>query len=921
MTDPTLRRLRRGRFLLLLGAAVVALLLAARLATGLYVDALWFREVGFQSVFWKDLAWVWGTRGLAALVVGGALFINLRIVARGLGALQIRRRFGNLEIAERLPAHYVSWGVWGLSALLGLWFGASVPEGVARALLLQAHAPEWGLVDPYLGRDLGYYVFVLPNLRAGVTLGLLVTFLLTAVTASGYAATGTFQVSGRAITVTAQARRHLSVLVALFLVLVGVRFAVGRSLLLLAGSSDIPGLFGYADHAARLPALRALAVVSVIAAVGVLVGGWRAQVVPALAGVIALVLGVFVGGQIYPSLVQRFAVVPNQLERETPYIEANLEYTRRGFGLEALAGTAVETRLDAPVPWDVVMDRFQGLPMWGADALITTFRERQARFRYYDFSAPQIDRYPGPDGPIPVAISVREVDPAGIEDPNWQNLHLRERFVVGNGVVAVAAAGRNEEWGPRNLVSGIPLQVDPAAPSSLALERASVFFGTRGQGYAVVNPSDTTFLAPDGGPGEAGRDFPQGIRLGSLFRKLVVAWELGEPNLLFAGEVGEGSRLILHRNVLERVRRVAPFLRFPETPYPVVHEGRVLWVAEGFTATRYFPLARPFDLEFRRPVAYVRNSVKAVVDAVTGEVALYGLPGEDPLLEGWRRAFPDVVRPLEEMPAGLRDHLRYPESLLSLQARVLLQYHQEAARTFFQQEEQWALSQELSRTTAPVPYQPEYGLVQYPGDEEPHFQISTVFVPAGRDNLTGLLTGRLDAAGAPRLRLLEFPISQELRGPRQVETLVEQDPVISQQFSLWRTGGSSVWTGHLHVVPVGERVVYVEPIFLAADANAIPELRRFVVSDGERVAMAETLAGAVMAMAGGELASVSAEVAPGMPGDSPSGSPTPAAAGALRILDRAEERLRAGDFAGFGEALRELRRALEDLSGGVRDSG
>lgn len=919
MSDPTLRRLKRGRVLILLLGAAVILLMASRMLVGLYVDALWFGEVGYAAVFWKDLRWVWGTRAVMALLVAAALYLNLRVVAASLGTLQIRRRFGNLEIAERLPSHYISWGVAGFAAFLGLWFGASVPDGVARSALLWVNAPEWGVADPFLGRDLGWFVFSVPLFRAGVTFGLVISFLLLAVTLGGYATTGTFQFGPRGLVMTAGARRHLGILLALFLVLLGARFSLGRSLLLLYGSADIPGLFGYADHAARFPAMRILAVLSVIAALGVVVGSWRNQIVPTLAGIGALALGVILGGQLYPSMVQRFSVVPNQLERETPYIEANLDFTRLGFGLEAMDRSRVETRLDAPVSWELALDRFRGLSVWSTDALLNTFRERQARFKYYNFSTPQLDRYMGPDGPVPVALAVREVEPAGIDDPNWQNLHLRERFVVGNGVVAVAATDRTADWGPRYHIAGIPPEFDPGAPDGLTLNRTSVFFASRSQAYALVNPTDTTFLAPDGSRGVAGTDFPQGIRMESLLRKLAVAWHLQEANFLFAGEVREDSRLVLHRSVLERVQRVAPFLRYPEVPYPAVHQGRIVWMVEGFTGTRYFPLARPFELEFRRPVAYARNSVKVTVDAVTGEMAFYALPGNDPLLDGWRAAYPGLIKPMEEMPAGLRDHIRYPQALLSLQAQVLLQYHQETAQTFFEQEEQWALSQEMGQSTTPVPYRPEYAIVQFPGDDEPHFQVSTVFVPAGRDNLTGLLTGRTESDGTFRLRLLEFPISQELRGPRQVETLVEQDPVISQQFSLWRTGGSSVWTGHLHVVPVGDRVLYMEPIFLAADANAIPELRRFVVSDGERVSMEETLAGAVAALAGEGLRDLIApEVGAGVEVE---GTALPGASDALRILERAEERLRAGDFAGFGEALDELRRTLESLSRGGRDSG
>jgi uncharacterized membrane protein (UPF0182 family) len=912
VSDTTLRRLRRTRTLLAGAIGLAVLLILSRGLTGLYVDALWFGEVGYTSVFWKDLAWVWGVRAVMCLLVGGALFLNLRIVARSLGTLQIRRRFGNLEIAERLPERYIVWGVAGLSALLGLWFGASVPPGVARSALLLLNAGEWGMVDPFLGRDVGHYVFAVPLLRAGVTFGLVVSFLLLAVTLAGYATTGTFQLGQRGVTISPGARRHLGILLGVFLVLIAARFALGRSLLLLYGSSDVPGLFGYTDAAARSPGLRILAVLSVGAAIGVMVSAWKSQLLPLLVGIGALIVGGLGAGQVYPSLVQRFMVVPNELARETPYIEENIRFTRLGYGLESLTRDAVPIDMDAPVNWEAAIPGFAGLPVWSADALTSTFRELQAGFRYYDFSPPAVDRYPTPEGLLPVALSVREVNPGEIQDPNWQNLHIRERFVTGNGVVAVKATDRNADWGPVNLLTTTG-EASPDLPEALALEQPRIVVGSRSQPYAVVSPTDSTFLAPDGSRGEAGADFPTGIGMSSLLRRLVVAWHLQETNFLFSTDVGPDSRLILVRSAMERVRRIAPFLRYPENPYPVVHDGRVVWVVEGFTATRYFPLSRPFELEFRRPVAYARNSVKVTVDAVTGETNFYVMPGEDPLIDAWASAFPGLFRPLEEMPGGLRDHLRYSQALLNLQSQVLLDYHQAEPQTFFGQIEQWALSQELSRTTSPVSYRPDYSVIQLPGDEEPSFQLTTVFVPAGRDNLTAMLAGRLREDGSQYLRLIDFPITRELRGPRQVETLVEQDPVISQQFSLWRTGGSSVWTGHLHVLPIGNRVLYMEPIFLAAEDDAIPELRRFVVSDGERVAMEETLAGAVASLAG---ESVRTALATALEAEEAGAVPPVSAARALELLDRAEARLRAGDFAGFGASLDELRAALERLSTG-----
>ena len=905
--------LARIRFAIFGVMGVLALLVASQGGVGLYADALWFNETGYPQVFWAHLAWVWGTRAVAGLGVAAFVFINLRQVGSSLGSVHIRRRFGNLEIAERLPERLVLLTVLGLSLLLGLWFGAAVPESVGRSALLRTAAEPWGIVDPVLGHDLSYYVFTLPLLRAVVTFCLVVGFLTFTLCIAGYATTGVLSLSEGGMVMTDRARRHLGLLLFGFLVLLAARFALGRPLLLLGGTSDVQGIFGHTDAVARLPGLRVQALLALAGAVGVLAGAWRNRLLPAAVGVGVLLVGVVGAGQLYPSFVQRFQVVPNELARETPWIELNLERTREAFGLHTLERGPYTAQATGAVDWQAARAQLTGLPVWTPSTLLTTYREVEARFRYYHFPTVAFDRYPGPGGDIPVALSVREIDPGGIEDPNWQNLHLRERYVTGNGLVVSDATDRTPEGRPLNFVAGIPAVPTDGAALELAVERSSVFYGSRTQPYAVITPSESDYHAPDGSPGVPGVDLPQGLEIGSLTSKLLFAWYLGEANLLFSSEVRPDSRLVLHRGVTERVRRIAPFFSFPEVPYPVVHQGRIIWILEGFSQSRFYPLASPTSLEFGRATSYVRNSVKVTVDATTGEVTFYAVPIEDPLRDAVARAFPGLIRPLADMPDGLRQHLRYSRTLLSTQASVLLQYHQRTAETFFGQQDVWATPRELEEGSNPVTYQPEYSLIRLPGDDEVEFRLLTAFVPAGRQNLTGLLGGELTSEGTPRLRLFDVPVENQVPGPRQVEALIEQDPVISQQFSLWRTGGSRVWTGHLHIVPVGNRTVYMEPVFLAAEADAIPELRRFVVSDGQSVAMAETLLGAVAALAGtsiGEGAGPADRRGPPVSGFDAARALEEWPEAALQQLEQAEARARAGDWAGFGAALEELRRTL-----------
>jgi uncharacterized membrane protein (UPF0182 family) len=909
MPDLGTRTRTWGRLLILVVVGAGALLLLGRGFANLYTEILWFSSVGYESVYWTLLLADGGTRLLAGLLTALIAFLNFRVVARTLNAIQIKRQFGNLEIAERLPARTILWGVAIISLLLGLWVGASFPRDAGIRALLFSRAPSWGLRTPFLPRDISFFVFTLPMLEGLIILGLALTFLLLSFSAAGYAATGSLTFRAGRANIAELPRKHLGVLAGLFFLILAARFWLSPFLLLLDGNSGVQGIFGFADAQARVPAYRVLALLSAAGGVATIWSAFRRRLAPLVGAGIAVVLGGLILLQAYPEIVQRWQVEPNELARETPFIEANLEFTRLGFGLDSLNKEEYDYGEDVQPDWAEAARQFAGLPIWTPATLLTTFQEIEARYRYYDFAEVAVDRYPSTGGITPVAVAVREIDPGGIEDPNWQNLHLRPRYLAGMGAVASAVNRRTPQGRPPMFLSGIP-PVEPegsGAPEALALADPSVYFGSQPQLYAVITPGVGT---PDTGDEEI-----QGIRLGGLFRTLAFAWRFRDPNLLFASEVSDESLFVYRRSVVERAAAIAPFLRFLEAPYPVIYQGTIVWILEGFTATRRFPLSARQELAGRGTATYVRNSVKVTVDAVTGETRFYRVDDEDPLLDAWSRVFPGVVRPLEEMPAELRLHTRYARSLLELQARVLLQYHQETAPTFHGQQDVWALPQELSQGTRPVPYRPEYGIYRLPGEEREEFLLTTVFVPAGRQNLTGLLAARSDPDHYGELHLLNIAVEEQVPGPRQVEALVEQDPVISQQFSLWRQGGSQVWSGHLHVVPVGRRILYVEPIFLAAEADAIPELRRFVVSDGRRVAMEESLSEAISALAGAV-----GESFPGLPSEDAIPEQAPPMGRwpqeALDLLDRAEERLKAGDWAGFGTALEELRVLLQNLSEG-----
>lgn len=925
MPEPDIRprRFRGGKALIGGFLVLLLVLLVLRWAAALYVEHLWYVAEGAPRVFWTRTLWEWGARLLAGGVTAVLVWANLRVVASTFTGIQIRRRFGDLVIQEQLPRAYVRWGLWGGAVFTGLWFAAAVPAGTGLDALLLVYGPAVGEVDPVLGRDVGFYLFRFPVLSGMVTYGLVAVVFAGALTAAGYTATGAIRWGGGRVIVNRLPRQHLGLLAAVFIVLVGIRFALAPYALLLDGGSAVHGIFGYADEHARLTAYRMATFLSLFTAA---VGAWfaaRGRLLPVAAGGGALAIVVLGLVEVYPALVQRFEVQPNELARETSYIRQAIDHTRTGFGLAELRRARLEYTPPTPGDAPEIARRLDRLPVWTEGTLLATFRQIEARFEYYNFHEVAFDRYPSRESVEPVAVAVRELDPAEIPDPGWQNLHLRERFVRGMGAVSGRLNGQTVQGRLPMFLTAIPpeLRSGPDVPDGLRLDRPQVFVGSRPQYYAVLSPTESAFLAPDGSRGVAGTDFPQGIPMGSLGRTIALAWHFQDLNLLFASEVTRDSRFVYRRDVRTRIEALAPFLHLPEEPYPVIHQGGLVWIVEGFTLSRSYPLSVAHPIGPRRSANYVRNAVKATVDAVTGEARIYAADPDDPMLRAWSAAFPGLVRDLDDMPEGLRRHLRYSRWLFEVQSEVLLRYHQSEPRVFHAQQDRWDRAQEIGIDLRPIPYRPEYAFLTLPGEDEETFALSTVFVPFGRQNLASLMAARWQPdTGGGEILLWDVPLEDLVPGPRQVEALVEQDPEISQQFSLWRQGGSQVWTGHLHLVPVGNTLIYMEPIFLSAEAEAIPEIRRYVLSDGRRVVMEPTLEGALAALLGGGVPDPDGVEPPGE--GAPPVSRLPEAATiegsreALELLEAAEARLRDGDWEGFGRALEALRAHLRRLSGG-----
>jgi uncharacterized membrane protein (UPF0182 family) len=644
---------------------------------------------------------------------------------------------------------------------------------------------------------------------------------------------------------------------------------------------------------------------------------------PAALALGVLLVGAVLLGQAYPALIQKLRVEPNQLQREAPYIAWNMEYTRRAYGLDKMQRVAVGYRRQAMPAWEAVSPVLSGLPLWDPDPLRTAYNQVQTISGYYQFPHVDFDRYGPPGNRTQVAIALREFYLPNLPEAsrNWVTLKLNPKYTRGLGAVVSPANRATQDGEPVMWVRDLPrviadtaapgqLQLrvitDTAAPPELQLRDPRTYFGETTTEYVMAHPRTDTV--------DVGSSvMPLGVQLNSFTRLVAYAWLFADKNLLFSGELSSESRILYRRTLAERLNALAPFLLWDPDPYPVIDNGRIVWIIDGYSAVRSFPLTRAVRLGSLGAVRYLQNSAKATIDAVTGEVRLYVVDENEPVLRTYRGIFPRLFLPLSGMPESLRSHLRYPPLYLEAQADILEEYHLDRPEAFYSGQDVWQIPQEIGAPGAQRPYRPSFVSLRLPGATNAEFLLNMPFIARQRQNMTALLFGRSDAPHYGELMLLELPRDQQIPGPTQVQALMEQDPLISPQLSLWRQAGSDVELGHPRVIPLDSTFIYVQPLFLSAAGRPIPELQRVIVSDGRAVSMAPSLQEAVRGL--------SASV--GAPAPAPISSPSRPAAGvpagslpdqqrrALELLDDAERRLRSGDFAGFGARLAELRQLLQ----------
>jgi uncharacterized membrane protein (UPF0182 family) len=819
---------------------LIVLVAAARIWT----EYLWFQEVSFETVFITRI-WAWSLAALAGALLFLAIFLpNLYLARRLSPRIRISSNRADDVVVELVPVgdKTVMRVILGVSLVLALFFaltaGALWPD-----LLLFLNQASFGFSDPIFDRDASFYVFTLP-VMSGVH-----AFIWTALvlTLAGTIAVYVFdrailmKEGERGLFLAPHVKAHLSVLAALALVLKAGGYAIDAWKLNFAPGGVVFGA-GYADIHARLPVLYILAIVALASAVIFLVNihyrGWRLP----LAAVGLLVIFWIGAGQIYPALVQQYRVSPNEIVTEAPYIEDNITATRFAFGLDRV------TSRPFPAEQQLTLADFRAneatvdnIRLWDPGLLLQNYNQLQALRLYYTFVDVDVDRYDIDGDYRQVMLSAREMDQGGLQPQarTWVNQHLT--YTHGYGVVVSPVNEATAEGLPPLLVRDIP----PRTEADLSITRPEIYFGELGNDYVLVKTEANEFDYPQGDQNVFSTYEGQGgVPVASFLRTAAFSVRFGTLKLLFSDYLTDESRIMYNRTIQERVRKVAPFLSFDGDPYLVIRDdGSLFWIWDAYTTTGNFPYSQPRSTGLN----YLRNSVKAVVDAYNGDITLYQVDPDDALANAWNQVYEGLLTPGDEMPEDLRRHVRYPEDLFSIQAEVLLTYHMQDPQVFYNKEDVWEIPRERY-SNQEVPVLPYYVIMGLPGEGQEEMVLLQPFTPSQRLNMVGWMGARMDGDSYGELVVFEFPKQSQVFGPSQIESRISNDPRISEQITLWDQAGSNVIRGNLLVIPLEDAVVYVEPLYLQADTSPIPELRRVIASYDNRVTMLPSLGEALEAL-------------------------------------------------------------------------
>ena len=916
---------RRGlSFLVFVG--IIGFSIARAVAT-FFTNYLWFDAVDLNSVWLKILITKSALVAATSLLAFAFIFINLKLAVRATPVMDIFESFDSQDPLSRFREFvnerflkYRLWGAIGLSIFLGA--GASQ---LWEQVLLFINQKDFGVLDPVFQNDVSSYVFGLPLYRLFVSWGFQLVIFTSFIIVLFFIATGALQLRpGRLPEVSSGAKAHLSVLLAFVAVLKAFAYRLDSMELLYSPRGKVFGA-SYTDVVAHLPALNLLILISLFGAVLLLVNikrrGW---LLPATAISLWLAVSIIVGG-VVPAAIQRFRVLPDELNKELPYVENHINYTRLAYGLNNIEEKSFEASPN--LSKDDINDNAQtvdNIRLWDPTVLAETYSQLQEIRAYYALDEVDVDRYKINGELTQVMVSARELDQTNLPAVGWVNERLQ--YTHGYGVVFSPANNVASQGQPDFYVKGVPATT---TVTELEVEQPRIYFGESAESveYVVVNSLQEEVDYPLSTEGQSvaytNYSGEGGVGIGSFFRRLGFALRYSELNLLISNQLSDDSKLVMERNVVSRVKKAAPFLYTDNDPYLALIDGNLFWIIDMYTVSDKYPYAQPADtrrinensglpLNFN----YLRNSVKAVVNAYDGTMNFYVVDESDPLISSYQDIFPNLFTPKSSMNNELLDHIRYPEDLFTIQSDMYRDYHMTDPRVFYADEDPWVIPSDSSTTPRVAtlrgefteigfkPMLPYYLLMSLPGESDLSYLIFQPFNPENRPNMQSFLVADADPENYGQLLDFRLPKGEFVDGPSQVATRINQDPDISQIFTLLDQQGSSVIKGNLFVVPINQSILYYQPIYLQGEQNPLPEFKFVVVVFQDRIIMEESLSEALDSIFGSEFESDTFE-------DTEGESPLDLLEKATKAFEKAQQELQNGNLGLYQDLVEQAQQYVD----------
>ncbi|WP_189037488.1 UPF0182 family membrane protein [Streptomyces daqingensis] len=922
---------RRARTLLMTVGVLAVLAMLFVMFAGFWTDWLWYRSVQYSSVFTKTLWTKVGMFAVFGLLMSLAVGLNIWLAHRlrpPLSAMSLEQQ--SLDRYRMSIAPYKKWVLLGVTALVGLIAGASA-AGQWRTWLMWVNGVPFGKSDAHFGEDISFYAFDLPWYRFLLSFGFAAVVLSLIAAALVHYLYGGLRITTPGARATAQATGHLSVLLGFFVALKAVAYWLDRyGLAVKSGdfkaTDNWTGL-KYVDANAYLPAKTILFCIAIICALLFFATIWRRTWQLPVIGFGLMVLSAILIGGLYPAIVQKFQVQPNEQAKETPYIEKNIKATRDAYDIDDsqvddYSGTSKKGKEELRQ----AADDTASMRLLDPNVVSPTFQQKQQVRGYYQFPATlDVDRYKTKDGrEQDTVVGLREINTDGIPEKNWINEHFK--YTHGYGMVAAKGTAVDKDGAPDFTEKDLPPKGDKGK------YEGRVYYGEKTTQYSIVGgPQKELDYADDSGEKTYTYTGKSGVNLSNSLNRAAYAVNFNEPQILYSGAIGEGSRILYNRTPKERIEAVAPWLTIDGDPYPAVVDGRIKWIVDAYTTSDGYPYSSRTTLgdttadsltrDGQRAVVarqnrvnYIRNSVKATVDAYSGKVDMYQWDKKDPVLKTWMKAFPDTVKPKSAIGDDLMDHLRYPQDLFKVQRELLTRYHVTSPSQFYSGSERWQIPDDPTHKGNAVP--PYYLSLQMPDAKKQTFSLTTTFNPNKRETLGAFMAIDADprSAGYGKIKMLRLPSNTTVSGPSQVQSKFNSDPAIAESLNLLKRGDSEIEYGNLLTVPLEGGLLYIEPVYVRGAGTNYPRMRKVLVTYGERIAFEDTLGQAL-----DKVFDAKGDSDEGEEPDKPEGPPASGDATVQEALEKAQEAyddgqraLEKGDWKEYGKAQDDLESALED---------